>query len=216
MRGAAKKAMAPKEQTVLIAMPASASPQRLAQEVELIAGKGSVCIVASPASLREIMPQVRPQVILLDDRILEAGRLAESVREFSSHAATILVAPYERVPEVARLVADGDVEFVPRSTEWTGLATDLIERRLRWAEAGRNLPGLALEQNIGELFRHEINNPLTGILGNAELILAHSDRLPAIDTQRIRTVVELAVRLRETVRRVSDAWEPRTDSAKSA
>ena len=51
-----------------------------------------------------------------------------------------------------------------------------------------------------------------GILGNAELLLAHSDRLPAAETQRIRTVVELAGRLRETLRRVSNAWETQLHS----
>ena len=52
-----------------------------------------------------------------------------------------------------------------------------------------------------------MNNPLTGILGDAELLLAHSERFPANETQRIRTVVDLAVRLRGTVGRVSNAWE---------
>jgi two-component system NtrC family sensor kinase len=54
---------------------------------------------------------------------------------------------------------------------------------------------------------HEINNPLTGILGNAELLLARRDRLSAVDTQRLQTVVDLAIRLRETIRRLSNAWE---------
>ena len=76
-----------------------------------------------------------------------------------------------------------------------------------WAE----LPG-----DIGAIFRHEINNPLTGILGNAELLLAHRDRLTAVDTQRLQTVVDLAVRLRETIRRLSNAWENRRNNLKSA
>ena len=74
----------------------------------------------------------------------------------------------------------------------------------------------ATDADLGTIFRHEINNPLTGILGNAELVLAHRDHLSAVDTQRLQTVVDLAVRLRETVRRLSNAWEHQHPSAKSA
>jgi nitrogen-specific signal transduction histidine kinase len=74
------------------------------------------------------------------------------------------------------------------------------------------LPALAngqppLTSSIGELFRHEINNPLTGILGNAELVLAHCEHLSPQEVQRLQTVVDLAVRLRESIRRISNAWE---------
>jgi signal transduction histidine kinase len=69
---------------------------------------------------------------------------------------------------------------------------------------------------MAESFRHEINNPLTGILGNAELLLAHRDRMPPVDTKRLQTVVELAVRLRETVRRLSNGLESQQQSLKSA
>ena len=96
----------------------------------------------------------------------------------------------------------------------------LIERRLRWAEQieARSwaLRGRNCRADLASIFRHEINNPLTGILGNAELLLAHRERLTPVDTQRLQTVVDLAVRLRETIRRLSNAWENRPPSAKSA
>jgi len=61
---------------------------------------------------------------------------------------------------------------------------------------------------------HELNNPLTGILGNAELLLAEIRRkddgkLPHGGRQRVETIAALAVRLRETVRRLSTEWEAR-------
>lgn len=216
MQGAAKKAVAPKEHRVVVAVPSAAASQRVAQEVERVIGKRSVSLTANLAQLREAIHTSRPQVILLDERLLDAGSLARSVAEFSAQVSTILVAAYDRQAEVTRLITDGQLEFVPRSGEWAQLAASLVARRLRWAEIYKAPSDAFAGGNIGELFRHEINNPLTGILGNAELILAHSDRLPAIDTQRIRTVVELAVRLRETVRRVSNAWEAQSDPARSA
>jgi DNA-binding NtrC family response regulator len=65
---------------------------------------------------------------------------------------------------------------------------------------------------FGEVPRHELNNPLTGILGNAELLLAEvrrkdDGRMPRGGQQRLETIGALAVRLRETVRRLSQDWE---------
>jgi signal transduction histidine kinase len=61
------------------------------------------------------------------------------------------------------------------------------------------------------VLRHELNNPLTGILGNAELLLLEARRgkldLPPQTLQRLETITELAVRMRETVRLLSDRWE---------
>jgi signal transduction histidine kinase len=64
------------------------------------------------------------------------------------------------------------------------------------------------------VLRHELNNPLTGILGNAELLLAEIRRkddgkLPHGGQQRVEMIASLAVRLRETVRRLSTEWEAR-------
>ena len=69
----------------------------------------------------------------------------------------------------------------------------------------------ALEE-FGQLLRHELNNPLTGILGNAELLLSevrrkNDGRLPPGGQMRLETITALAVRLRETVRRLSQEWE---------
>jgi signal transduction histidine kinase len=216
MEGATKKAPVANPRSVLAGIPNTPSSRRLVQGVERVVGEKVVSVVSSLARLREALHEDQPQVILLDDRIPGIRGHIESVAEFSATAATILIARYERQVDVAHLIAHGNVEFVPRSGEWPLLAASLVERRLRWAKTCKPRIEAIEGRNIGELFRHEINNPLTGILGNAELILAHSDRLPAIDTQRIRTVVELAVRLRETVRRVSNAWEAQANSAKSA
>jgi signal transduction histidine kinase len=71
-------------------------------------------------------------------------------------------------------------------------------------------------RGVGEVLRHELNNPLTGILGNAEPLLAEIHRkddgqLPYGGRQRLETIAALAVRMRETVRRLSQEWESRRD-----
>jgi signal transduction histidine kinase len=59
-------------------------------------------------------------------------------------------------------------------------------------------------EDFGEILRHKLNNPLTGILGNAELLLVEMRRkndyqIPSGGQQR-ETIAALAVRMRETVR----------------
>jgi signal transduction histidine kinase len=60
------------------------------------------------------------------------------------------------------------------------------------------------DRDFGEVLRHELNNPLTGILGNAELLLLEVRRgkldLPPQALQRLQIITEPAVRMRETVR----------------
>ena len=63
-----------------------------------------------------------------------------------------------------------------------------------------------------KLRHRQVNNPLTGILGNAELLLSEirrkeDGRLPQGAPQRLETIAALAVRLRETVRPLSQEWE---------
>jgi signal transduction histidine kinase len=101
------------------------------------------------------------------------------------------------------------------------LAADLVERRLQQSRQFEEIVPAAKSQHsvashmvedFGQLLRHELNNPLTGILGNAELLLSemkrkNDGRLPQGGQTRLETIAALAVRLRETVRRLSQEWE---------
>jgi signal transduction histidine kinase len=96
-------------------------------------------------------------------------------------------------------------------------ALSLIRGRLRQTQSVADSVRDHFEEgaeDFGEVLRHELNNPLTGILGNAELLLAEVHRnkdgkLPHGGEQRLETIAALAVRLRETVRRLSQEWEVR-------
>jgi signal transduction histidine kinase len=71
--------------------------------------------------------------------------------------------------------------------------------------------------DFGHVLRHELNNPLTGIMGNAELLLAEVKRknmeLPPLAVRRLEIIVALAIRMRETVRGLSDEWSVREGGA---
>jgi signal transduction histidine kinase len=116
------------------------------------------------------------------------------------------------------LLAAGSLDWLPRDDCSAKLAAALLRRHARReahsaAPLPAPLPPAVIEfdgeeREFAELLRHEVNNPLTGILGNAELLLARRARLPEAMVARLETIAELAVRLRETVRRISAACEP--------
>ncbi len=193
--------------------------ERLRREIENCASVGTISTAVNLADVVERMEKDAPCVILLDDELLLGAPLCEFLRQLTKTAPVVLLAAAERQAEILRMVAEGEVEFVARRGDFIPLAACLLERRLRWARRSaltRGSPWEDMPDDVAEIFRHEINNPLTGILGNAELLLSHGVRLPAADTQRLQTVVDLAVRLRETIRRLSDAWDSQTRLPKSA
>ncbi len=117
------------------------------------------------------------------------------------------------------MIDAGAADYVMRDGGCLPSALGLIQSRLRqarrmaMADSARE-PFEGAEEDFGEVLRHELNNPLTGILGNAELLLAEvlrkkDGRLPQGGEQRLETIAALAVRLRETVRRLSQEWEAR-------
>jgi signal transduction histidine kinase len=199
----------PKTREILLGIGAPVA-HRLACEVERFWGHTPVIVTQTFLELRQRSISSMPGVILLDFELLEGVPLVESIYHLAAIAPVIVVAPSEWQTEIAALVASGNVDFVARFGDFVPLAASLIGRwisKLPVREGPFDLLNSEAPGNIGEIFRHEINNPLTGILGNAELLLAHRDRLPTGDTQRLQTVVDLAVRLRETIRRLSNSWE---------
>jgi signal transduction histidine kinase len=66
-------------------------------------------------------------------------------------------------------------------------------------------------QEVSELvahIRHEINNPLTGVLGQAQLLLR--EELNERAYKRVTTIEEMAIRIRDIVAQLRDV--PRFDA----
>lgn len=205
----------PAERGPILGVPDSGLAERLMRETERLANARCAASVSSLLHLRMLASRSAPEAILIDGLLVDGQPLPEALQPFVAVAPVILVAPLERQADAARLVAAGDIDFIARTGNFVPLAAALLARRMRWARMSESLlgpPWAAINGDLGTIFRHEINNPLTGILGNAELVLGHGERLSAIDTQRLQTVVDLAVRLRETIRRLSNTWERRPGS----
>jgi signal transduction histidine kinase len=219
MNAAATKATIPVEHGALLGTADASLSPKLVREMTRFARQDAIFIVSSLPELRERLSESATRVVFLDEALLKGAPLTEVLRQLTEVAPVVLLASFEWREELAQFVAEGDVEFVAREEDYISLVASLIERRLRWAERSESPlgpPWAELPGDVAEIFRHEINNPLTGILGNAELLLAHRDRMPPVDTQRLQTVVDLAVRLRETVRRLSNTLESQQHSLRSA
>lgn len=58
--------------------------------------------------------------------------------------------------------------------------------------------------------RHEINNPLTGVLGQAQLLLR--EELSESARRRVETIERLATRIRDTVARLREVQRPQKNN----
>jgi signal transduction histidine kinase len=189
-----------------------------------------VTSVGSVDAARRAVENAAPAVILLEEARPDEGsggpvvRLNSIVSALAVFAPVVVIGGEQQEPELTTLVAAGAADFVPRCEGSLPIALGLVERRLRLAQnlssQARSVVGNQFQGNarFGDVLRHELNNPLTGILGNAELLLAEmrrkSDgRIPQGGQQRLETIAALAVRLRETVRRLSQEWDTRQHAA---
>ena len=70
---------------------------------------------------------------------------------------------------------------------------------------------LQLEQtaDLVARIRHEINNPLTGVLGQAQLLLRED--LSERSRKRVQTIEDLALRLRDVVAQLREVQRPSND-----
>jgi signal transduction histidine kinase len=194
--------------------------RRYLRELERGGALFQLVLALSPAEARRSTGLAAPMVTLLDQSAVAAcDSLESSAALLCEIAPVVAVASPECQAELDFLITSGWVDFVSRSGEFVSVAAGLLERRMRRSEWNRESTPRAERdppEDFGELLRHEVNNPLTGILGNAELLLARRDRLPPAAVERLETIAELAVRLRETVRRLSHTWQERHDQVPSA
>jgi signal transduction histidine kinase len=102
---------------------------------------------------------------------------------------------------------------IPEAPGWPDLlvtiAEQILERERINVELANTLETLAkVEQqaSLGRYMldaRHNLNNALTSILGNSDLILLDSSALPAAQRSQVETIRNMAMRLNEIMRRFS-------------
>ena len=156
--------------------------------------------------MRQAVQQTVQQTVQQPSEALPEQHATQRRRERGTEQLPLEQSPIEQSPMEERPIENRTIE-----------QQRLVEQRLaRMTELMDNPDGplAGAGEDFGEVLRHELNNPLTGILGNAELLLAeirrsNDGRLPPGGLQRVETIAALAVRLRETIRRLSQEWEVR-------
>jgi len=218
--------MGKRDQTILVVSDDAALCAAARREFEASTAGLRVASVTSVAAARRILEEDASAVILLEEAAIaheaegprgSVPRLDAVVTSLAVYAPVVVMGTAEQRPELSALIDAGVADYVARDGGCLPAALGLIRNRLRQAqsvaESARD-PFEEVEEDFGEVLRHELNNPLTGILGNAELLLAEVHRkndgkLPHGGERRLETIAALAVRLRETVRRLSQEWEAR-------
>jgi signal transduction histidine kinase len=204
---------------VLIGMPEGPECEELVRSVSDNISIQEIGTASNYTELESRAARDLPAVIVLSENLLREGTpLAEAAHRLTAFAPVVVLGSSERQSEVVGLVVSGEVDFVTVSGEFASVAAAFVERRLSSPQAYsrefRSAWTADVPSDFAEILRHEINNPLTGILGNAELLLSQlRGKLPPLSVQRLETVVDLAVRLREKVRRL--AAEPRSQGSKA-
>src|SRR5579859_143315 len=227
------KPMQSPEPTVLLISHDTAVCSAVRAALENTAPSCHFTAVTSFAAARHTVGDLAPDVIVLQESSLRPAAsehnswpspLADVVAALAGFAPVVILGKEEPPESLAELIAAGTADFIQAGESHLSAATACVEKRLHFArrladEFSQNastlsLPDLAQRENFGELLRHELNNPLTGILGNAELLLSETRRqngsqLSEPGIKRLETIAALAVRMRETVRRLSQALESR-------
>jgi len=197
--------------------------QHCYEELAGFGGRYRTLIVNSVEQARKRIGRSAPAAVFLDESAIDLDPKVETLESavaLLTEAAPVVVAALpEKQAALAFLITSGAVDFVARTNDYLPLVAGMLDRRVRMAERAAGMVLFTKDElsgDFGEILRHEVNNPLTGILGNTELLLARRDGLPPAAIERLETIAELAVRLRETVRRLSNAWDEHHEHARPA
>lgn len=106
-----------------------------------------------------------------------------------------------------------NLAVLPEVVEWADLVVVLTQQILQREKTNSELR--RLQQTSAELerdaslgrfmleARHNLNNALTSVLGNSDLILLESEQLPASLRQQVETIRNMSMRMNEIMHRFS-------------
>ena len=141
------------------------------------------------------------------------GKLASILRSLDPSAAVILCTPPDS-KELAQLKTKYPrLVHVPLREDWAQTLLLVAGESLRRAEAVRLARqaerAAAKNENHATLGRymlemkHSVNNALTSVMGNAELLLLEPGQLSAQSLAQIKTIHSMALRINEIMQRFS-------------
>jgi len=144
---------------------------------------------------------------------LRKGKLSGLLRSLDPAAAVILCAPADS-RELGQLRARYPrLVHVPLREDWAQTLLLVAGESLRRAEALRQAKQAERNASENEHYatlgrymmdmKHSVNNALTSMLGNAELLLLEPGQLSAQSLAQIKTIHSMALRINEIIQRFS-------------
>jgi DNA-binding response OmpR family regulator len=171
---------------------------------------------------RELFDQEHPSLVLLDWQMpgLSGIEVCESIRRGGLGRDTFIIMVTTRgaTADLMRILDAGADDYVWKPLAAEALRTRVViaERRMAIDRAKRAAEdALARAQwlaGIGETalaVQHEINNPLTALLGNVAL-LTHELATPEEERQCIQVIAEQGTRIAGVVKRLASLREPKS------
>jgi signal transduction histidine kinase len=167
---------------------------------------------------------VAPDLIVIGP--LKDGKLADALRSIPSNTAVILCASPES-PEMALLRKKYPrLLHVPLREDWAQVVLLVAGESLRRTEAlrlaqkseeraAKNANQAMLGRYMIDM-RHSMNNAMTSLLGNAELLLLEPGELSAQSLAQIKTIHTMALRINEIMQRFSSLASEMRDSETSS
>jgi signal transduction histidine kinase len=157
---------------------------------------------------------------------VQDGKLAEILRTMPPTTAVILCAPSDAKELSTLRKRYPRLLHVPLREDWAQVVLLVAGESLRRAEALRmakkaeqraaqNATQAVLGRYMIDM-RHSVNNAMTSLLGNAELLLLEPGELSAQSLAQIKTIHTMAMRINEVMQRFSSlASEMREDETAS-
>jgi len=141
------------------------------------------------------------------------GKLTEILRNMPPSSVVILCAPSDAKELGALRKRYPRLLHVPLREDWTQVVLLVAGESLRRAEALRlaQQAEQRAAQNANQAvlgrymidMRHSLNNAMTSLLGNAELLLLEPGELSAQSLAQIKTIHTMALRINEVMQRFS-------------
>jgi DNA-binding response OmpR family regulator len=178
--------------------------------------------VADGAAAWASWEKTHPPMVILDWQMpkIDGITLCRKIRSAETERATfvLMVTARDGSDDLAMMLDAGADEFVSKPLTPQIFATRLAiaERRIELAdrrrEAELQLAKAKFLAGIGETaiaIQHEINNPLTALLGSVALI-KHGLVKPGEEPETLEIIVEQAERIAEVVKRLRGLRDPRS------
>jgi signal transduction histidine kinase len=144
---------------------------------------------------------------------LKNGSLPEVLRSIGLSTAVILCAPVDQKDLGQLRKRYPRLLHVPLREDWTQVVLLVAGEALRRTEAMRMAKSAEQRaaQNANQAvlgkymmdMKHSVNNAMTSVLGNAELLLLEPGQLSAQSLEQIRTIHTMALRINEIMQRFS-------------